>query len=106
MVAQVRPGVRAVDVRHPGAVIEITNTFNVLEGELKGGDRWVWDGTNWNSFGTNKLFSTPHEVYCITKFNNQIIVGGRFDSIGNVLVNNIVSIFFEMNPATALATLL
>ena len=31
----------------PGAVIEITNTFNVLEGELKGGDRWVWDGTNW-----------------------------------------------------------
>ncbi len=31
----------------PGAVIKITNTFNVLEGELKGGDQWVWDGTNW-----------------------------------------------------------
>lgn len=33
----------------PRAVIKITKAFNVLEGELKVGDQWVWDGTNWVS---------------------------------------------------------
>ena len=49
----------------------------------------VWDGTNWNSFGSNELFNSIHDVECITKYNNQIVVGGAFDSIGNTLVNHI-----------------
>ena len=49
----------------------------------------TWDGTNWNSFGTNDLFSSPRNVSAIVNYNGYIIIAGDFDSIGLIPVNNI-----------------
>ncbi len=49
-----------------------------------------WDGINWSSIGFGNLFH-GFSVYVgsITIFNGDLIVGGHFDSINNIRVNNI-----------------
>ncbi len=49
----------------------------------------TWDGTNWNTFGNNAVFSSPGNVSAIVNYNGNIIIGGDIDSIGLVKVNNI-----------------
>ena len=49
----------------------------------------TWDGSEWNAFGNNEVFSSHGPVSAIVNFNGSIIVGGDFDSIGMTRVNNI-----------------
>ena len=50
----------------------------------------IWDGTNWTSVGTNAdLFGNAEAIQTITIFNNELIIGGLFDSIGNIPAKNI-----------------
>ena len=49
----------------------------------------TWDGSEWNAFGNNEVFSSPGVVSAIVNYNGSIIVGGDFDSIGMTRVNNI-----------------
>ncbi len=51
----------------------------------------TWDGINWSSFGSNDVFSSTGAAFvsAIVNFNGLIIIGGKFNSIGSILVNNI-----------------
>lgn len=49
-----------------------------------------WDGTTWSSLGAGLGFTTNDCVYSITIDSNGIVyAGGRFDSAGTIIANNI-----------------
>ncbi len=45
-----------------------------------------WDGKDWNSIG---IFDQP--IYCSTSYKDQLVVGGRFTSVGGKAVSRIAS---------------
>ncbi|MBL7915615.1 MAG: T9SS type A sorting domain-containing protein [Bacteroidia bacterium] len=47
-----------------------------------------FDGTNWNDVGGG-VFASFKEIICMTHFNGDLIVAGRFDYAGSVQANNI-----------------
>ncbi len=50
----------------------------------------VWDSVSLTAFGNNANFGNNFgSILCMTYFNGDLVVGGHFDSINNVAVNNI-----------------
>lgn len=50
----------------------------------------VWDSLSLMPFGNNANFGNNFgNVLCMTYFNGDLVIGGHFDSINNVAVNNI-----------------
>lgn len=49
-----------------------------------------WNGTKWESVGGSIVFATQYDnVAAMYEFNNELYVGGRFDSVGAQSVSNI-----------------
>jgi hypothetical protein len=50
-----------------------------------------WNGANWSSLGsgTSNINSSIYSVNALTIFNNELIVGGSFDTAGGLSVSNI-----------------
>jgi hypothetical protein len=45
-----------------------------------------WTGTSWYNFAN---VSTPHKIWAVTVYQNEIYVCGEFDFIGSIAANNI-----------------
>lgn len=63
----------------------------VLPGSVAVNARGIarWDGTNWSSVGTVTAAST--DVRALTVFNNNLLAGGAFASMGGVSATNLAS---------------
>jgi trimeric autotransporter adhesin len=49
-----------------------------------------WNGENWNSVGRGVAGTyTSPRIYAIQHYNNSVIIGGLFDSVGGITVSNI-----------------
>lgn len=71
----------------------VTGTFDSI-GVTRVNNIAKWDGTNWTPLGTGLTYgSSFNNSYgiCLEVWNNQLVVGGFFDSIAGYHVNNIAT---------------
>ncbi len=67
----------------------VTGYFNEIDG-VNAETIAFWDGSNWSSIGTGDIFSkSQYSIISVKVYNNQLVLGGQFDSIGGVAANNI-----------------
>ncbi len=84
------PAAAAVLALHrQGDTLYVGGRFSVLAGVSGYSAVAAWDGQAWSNLGAGVEPCCYSEVKAMTTYNGDLIVGGRFDSIGGVTVNNI-----------------
>jgi hypothetical protein len=50
----------------------------------------IWDGNNWNAFGSGADTGTPGQVYSILPVGDSIYIGGNFNSVAGVTAHGLI----------------